>query len=88
MVSRWGGSGNESDDRHPKIGQGVLIGAGATILGNIEIGDCSRIAAGSVVIKPVPPMKTVAGVPARIVGDSGCPEPARTMTQNALETGD
>jgi len=79
-----GGSGNESGDRHPKVGNGVLIGAGATILGNIEVGDCSRIAAGSVVIKSVPKMKTVAGVPAKVVGDSGCLEPARLMTQNTL----
>src|SRR5690606_34733263 len=59
--------------------RGVLIGAGAKILGNIEIGHCSRIAAGSVVLHDVPPNRTVAGVPARVVGFAGCDEPARRM---------
>jgi serine O-acetyltransferase len=76
-----GGTGKEGADRHPKIGNGVLIGAGAKILGNIEIGSCSRVAAGSVVLKPVPPKSTVAGVPARVVGTAGCSEPARLMDQ-------
>jgi len=78
-----GGTGKETGDRHPKIRRGVLIGAGAKILGNIEIGACSRVAAGSVVLKPVPPNTTVAGIPARVVGKSECEEsaPARTMDQ-------
>jgi serine O-acetyltransferase len=76
-----GGTGKERGDRHPKIRAGVLIGAGAKILGNIEIGRCSRIAAGSVVLRPVPDHKTVAGVPAKIVGDAGCAEPSRAMDQ-------
>jgi serine O-acetyltransferase len=76
-----GGTGKEQGDRHPKIRHGVLIGAGAKVLGNIEIGHCSRVAAGSVVLAPVPPKKTVAGVPARVVGEAGCAEPARTMDQ-------
>jgi serine O-acetyltransferase len=76
-----GGTGKENEDRHPKIRRGVMIGAGAKILGNIEIGHCARIAAGSVVIKPVPHNKTVAGVPARVVGEAGCPEPSRAMDQ-------
>jgi serine O-acetyltransferase len=76
-----GGTGKETGDRHPKIRRGVLIGAGAKILGNIEIGRCSRVAAGSVVLKPVPPNATVAGVPARVVGQAGCAEPARSMDQ-------
>jgi serine O-acetyltransferase len=76
-----GGTGKETGDRHPKIRHGVLIGAGAKILGNIEIGHCSRIAAGSVVLQTVPSNKTVAGVPARIVGEAGCAEPARDMDQ-------
>jgi serine O-acetyltransferase len=76
-----GGTGNESGDRHPKIRWGVLIGAGAKILGNIEIGHCARVAAGSVVIKPVPNNVTVAGVPAKVVGEAGCAEPSRTMDQ-------
>ncbi|SHM11066.1 serine O-acetyltransferase [Roseibium suaedae] len=76
-----GGTGKESGDRHPKIRHGVLIGAGAKILGNLEIGNCSRIAAGSVVLKDVPPNSTVAGVPAKVVGRAGCSEPARSMNQ-------
>ena len=64
-----GGTGKESGDRHPKIRRGVMIGAGAKILGNIEVGRCARVAAGSVVLKPVPRNTTVAGVPARVVGD-------------------
>lgn len=74
-----GGTGKDDDDRHPKIGIGVLIGAGAKVLGNIRVGDCSRIAAGSVVLEDVPACKTVAGVPARVVGDAGCSNPANSM---------
>jgi serine O-acetyltransferase len=76
-----GGTGKESGDRHPKVRRGVMIGAGAKILGNIEIGACSRIAAGSVVLHPVPRNVTVAGVPARAIGPAGCAEPARDMDQ-------
>jgi serine O-acetyltransferase len=76
-----GGTGKEDGDRHPKIGNGVLIGAGAKVLGNITIGHCTRIAAGSVVLHDVPPCKTVAGVPARIVGEAGCDQPAVSMDQ-------
>jgi len=76
-----GGTGKEDGDRHPKIGNGVLIGAGAKVLGNITVGYCSRIAAGSVVLMDVPPCKTVAGVPARIVGEAGCEHPSVTMDQ-------
>ena len=76
-----GGTGKEDDDRHPKIGNGVLIGAGAHVLGNIKVGDCSRIAAGSVVLQEVPAKKTVAGVPAKIVGEAGCSQPSLTMDQ-------
>src|SRR5665811_1144862 len=64
-----------------RIGRGVMIGAGAKILGNIEVGYCARIAAGSVVIKAVPHNTTVAGVPAKVVGEAGCPEPSRAMDQ-------
>jgi serine O-acetyltransferase len=74
-----GGTGKETEDRHPKIGDGVLIGAGAKVLGNIRVGNCSRIAAGSVVLEEVPPCKTVAGVPARIVGEAGCDQPSMSM---------
>ena len=76
-----GGTGKEEEDRHPKIGNGVLIGAGAKVLGNIRVGENSRIAAGSVVLAEVPPCKTVAGVPAKIVGDAGCSQPAVSMEQ-------
>ncbi|WP_147125198.1 serine O-acetyltransferase [Shimia ponticola] len=76
-----GGTGKEDDDRHPKIGDGVLIGAGAKVLGNIHVGNCSRVAAGSVVLDPVPACKTVAGVPARIVGEAGCSQPSVSMNQ-------
>ena len=74
-----GGTGKEDGDRHPKIRRGVLIGAGAKILGNIEVGKCSRVAAGSVVLKAVPNNVTVAGVPARVIGEASCEEPSRTM---------
>ena len=76
-----GGTGKESGDRHPKIGHGVLIGAGAKILGNNEVGHCTKVASGSVLLQSVPPKKTVAGVPARIVGEAGCDEPSRAMDQ-------
>ncbi len=77
-----GGTGKESGDRHPKVGHGVLIGAGAKILGNVRVGDGSKVAAGSVVLNEVPPHATVAGVPARIVGHPRTAEPALQMDQN------
>ena len=76
-----GGTGKEDHIRHPNIENGVLIGAGAKVLGNITVGYCSRIAAGSVVLQEVPPCKTVAGVPAKIVGEAGCSQPAQSMDQ-------
>jgi serine O-acetyltransferase len=76
-----GGTGKEAGDRHPKIRQGVVIGAAAKVLGNIEVGAHARIAAGSVVLKPVPPHATVAGVPARIVRVADSEEPAQSMDQ-------
>jgi serine O-acetyltransferase len=80
-----GGTGNERGDRHPKIGCGVMMGSGAKILGNIKIGDCVRVAAGSVVVRDVPPRRTVAGVPARDIGPAGCEEPALSMDQLVRE---
>ena len=74
-----GGTGKDHGDRHPKIADGVLIGAGAKIIGNIEVGHCARVAAGSVVLTAVPHNVTVAGIPAKIVGDAPCAEPSRTM---------
>jgi serine O-acetyltransferase len=76
-----GGTGKDAGDRHPKVRQGVVIGAAAKVLGNIEIGEHSRIAAGSVVLKPVPPHATVAGVPAKIVRVADTEEPAQSMDQ-------
>ena len=74
-----GGTGAERGERHPKVGRGVLLGAGAKVLGNITIGDYAKIASGSVVLKPVPPGCTAAGVPARLTNCPTCAEPARTM---------
>jgi serine O-acetyltransferase len=79
-----GGTGNESGDRHPKIRRGVMIGAGAKVLGNIEIGEDARIAAGSVVLEDVAPRCTVAGVPAKPIGGPCCEgvTPAKEMDQH------
>ncbi|MGA9657592.1 MAG: serine O-acetyltransferase [Asticcacaulis sp.] len=74
-----GGTGAERGDRHPKIGKGVLLGAGANVLGNIVIGDYAKIASGSVVLKPVPAHCTAAGVPAKVVNCKTCEDPARAM---------
>ncbi len=76
-----GGTGNETGDRHPKVGNGVLIGAGAKILGNVRIGDGAKVGAGSVVLEDVPPHVTVAGVPAKIVGKPKTESPALQMDQ-------
>ncbi|CAH2602757.1 serine acetyltransferase [Rhodovastum atsumiense] len=76
-----GGTGKEAGDRHPKIRRGVMIGAGAKILGNIEVAENARIAAGSVVLRPVPAHTTVAGVPARVVRTDTPAQPSRTMDQ-------
>ncbi len=74
-----GGTGKEDGDRHPKVGDGVLISCGATILGNIRIGCGAKIGAGSVVLEEVPPHTTVAGIPAKAVGHPGCDQPALDM---------
>lgn len=76
-----GGTGKETGDRHPKIRKGSLIGANATVLGNIEVGECARVGAGSVVLTDVPANCTAAGVPAKIVGCAGSDAPARDMQQ-------
>ncbi|HEY7900150.1 MAG TPA: serine O-acetyltransferase [Caulobacteraceae bacterium] len=80
-----GGTGAERGDRHPKIGRGVLLGAGAKVLGAIHIGDYAKIASGSVVLKPVPAHCTAAGVPARLVNCPTCPEPSRSMDHTLTE---
>ncbi len=82
-----GGTGKQNEDRHPKVGRGVLLSTGAKVLGNIEIGEYSRVGAGSVVLKPVPPHTTVAGVPARVIGKAGSPRPSQDMDHN-LPDGD
>ena len=74
-----GGTGKETGDRHPKIRRGVLLSAGAKVLGNIEVGEYSRVGAGSVVLHAVPPGCTVAGVPARVIGCAGSERPSQTM---------
>jgi serine O-acetyltransferase len=76
-----GGTGKEHANRHPKIRRGAMIGAGAKILGNIEVGAYARIAAGSVVLRPVEAYSTVAGVPARMIRTGKDPEPSRQMDQ-------
>lgn len=76
-----GGTGKEQGDRHPKIRRGVMIGANATILGNIEVGAYSRVGAGSVVLSAVPGRCTVAGVPAKVIGCAGCDQPSHEMNQ-------
>ncbi len=74
-----GGTGKEHGDRHPKVGNGVLIGAGAKILGNIRVGEGAQVAAGSVVLDHVEAHTTVAGVPAKVVGRPSCAQPALEM---------
>ncbi len=74
-----GGTGKQTGDRHPKLGDGVLVGAGAKLLGNVEVGEGAKIGAGSVVLQDVPPHTTVAGVPARVVGRAEVPQPALEM---------
>ena len=80
-----GGTGSESGDRHPKVREGVMIGSGAKILGNIEIGRGSKVGAGSVVLNNVPPCVTVVGVPAKIVGHPKCDMPCDSMQQNVFD---
>ncbi|MGF1483112.1 MAG: serine O-acetyltransferase [Opitutales bacterium] len=77
-----GGTGKQSGDRHPKVRHGVLLGAGAKLLGNIEVGVNAKVGAGSVVLADVPAHTTVAGVPARVVGEIREAEPARVMDQH------
>lgn len=80
-----GGTGKVDGDRHPKIGDGVLISAGAKILGNIRVGEGAKVGAGSVVLKDVPPHTTVAGVPARVVGVPTSENPALDMDHDFPE---
>ena len=82
-----GGTGKETGDRHPIVRSGVLIGAGAKILGRVEIGKGAKIGAGSVVLDDVAPHKTVAGVPAVVVGESTSENPAQAMDQSLICSG-
>lgn len=77
-----GGTGKDRGDRHPKVRSGVLLGAGAKILGNVEIGTGAKVGAGSVVLKDVPPHTSVAGVPAQIIGKASEVSPALGMCHN------
>lgn len=83
-----GGSGKEDGDRHPKIGNGVLISVGAKVLGNIRVGDCAKIGGGSVVLTDIPAYTTAVGVPAKIVGKVTSPEPSRQMDHSVGQDGD
>ncbi len=74
-----GGTGKETGDRHPKVRRGALISVGAQVLGNIEVGECARVGAGSVVLKSVPAGCTAAGVPAKITGCAGSKLPSHAM---------
>ena len=76
-----GGTGKQSGDRHPKVRRGVLIGAGAKVLGNIEVGEGAKVGAGSIVLHDVAPHTTVVGVPARAVGARLTSLPGLTMDQ-------
>ncbi len=76
-----GGTGKETGDRHPKIGRGVLLSMGAKVLGNIRVGEYSRIGAGSVVLKSIPARCTAVGVPAKVVHCSSCDRPSQEMNQ-------
>lgn len=76
-----GGTGKETGDRHPKIRQGVLIGAGSKILGNIEVGEGAHVSSGSVVLHAVAPHTVVAGVPAQVIGEAATSQPALDMHQ-------
>jgi serine O-acetyltransferase len=76
-----GGTGKECGDRHPKIREGVMIGAGAKVLGNIEVGVGAKIGSCSVVLQPVQPHTTVAGVPAKVVGRPQSDKPSLDMDQ-------
>jgi serine O-acetyltransferase len=82
-----GGTGKETGDRHPKIRRGVLLSMGAKVLGNIEVGEYSRVGAGSVVLKSVPPGCTAVGVPSKLVNCAGSKNPSQEMNQ-VIESSD
>lgn len=82
-----GGTGKETGDRHPKVGKNVLIGAGASVLGNIHIGDRVKIGAGSIVLRPLPAGATAVGAPAKIIGRTLESNPAATMDEGLKQVG-
>jgi serine O-acetyltransferase len=82
-----GGTGKQTGDRHPKVRRGVLLSAGAKVLGNVEIGEGAKIGAGSVVLEDVPPHTTVVGVPGRVVGRPGAEQPALEMDHSLPRAG-
>lgn len=82
-----GGTGKETGDRHPKVRRGVLIAAGAKILGNVEIGENAKVGAGAVVLEDVPPHTTVVGVPAKVVGTPAAESPALDMNHSLDDSG-
>ena len=79
-----GGTGKERGKRHPTVGNHVVIGTGAKVLGNIRIGDCVKIGAGSVVVHPVPDHSTVVGIPGRVVRIAGEPVPEQMLEHGQL----
>jgi serine O-acetyltransferase len=83
-----GGTGKEHGDRHPKIREGVMIGAGAKVLGNVEVGPGAKIGAGSVVLRAVPAHTTVVGVPAQVVGHPRTDKPSFDMNQDVSADGE
>ena len=84
-----GGTGKDEGQRHPTVRRGVMIGAGSKILGDVEVGECSKVAAGSVVTKDVPARTTVAGVPAKVIGETECTDsPSLVMDQRLEISGD
>ncbi|XP_039064905.1 serine acetyltransferase 4-like isoform X2 [Hibiscus syriacus] len=80
-----GGTGKETDDRHPKVGDLALLGACVTVLGNIKIGEGAMVAAGSIVLKHVPPHSMVAGTPAQVIGSIDEQDPSLTMNHDATK---
>lgn len=80
-----GGTGKVGGDRHPKIGNGVLIGAGASVIGNIKVGDGAKIGAGAVVLMEVPPKTTAVGCPARLVGSKTNPSKLQEVPSETMD---
>ncbi|GLU19687.1 hypothetical protein SLE2022_359230 [Rubroshorea leprosula] len=80
-----GGTGKEIGDRHPKVGDGALLGACVTVLGNIKIGEGAMLAAGSLILKDAPPHSMMAGTPAQVLGYIDEQDPSLTMNHDATK---